>query len=157
MVDNIVHLCVWRVRWQLWHSSSSSSSSCFSLSLYLARACCPGFTNKLGRRYESYSKNILLIYLSPLADLSFLKDEDLLIFPSFCMMMVLGLMPLSTPLFWNIQFKCFSQFPLCLHQCSISGVSVMSSSNFVSIFVHKLEYLNLQQFSERRVVNDGSH
>ena len=44
-------------------------------------------------------KNILLIYLSPLADLSFLKDEDLLIFPSFCMMMVLGLMPLSTPLF----------------------------------------------------------
>ena len=102
-------------------------------------------------------KNILFIYLSPLADLSFRKDEDLLIFPSFCMMMVLGLLPLSTPLFWNIQFKCFSQFPLCLHQCSISGVSVMSSSHFVSIFVHKLEYLNLQQFSERCVVNDGSH
>ena len=38
-------------------------------------------------------KNILFIYLSPLADLSFRKDEDLLIFPSFCMMMVLGLMP----------------------------------------------------------------
>ena len=100
MVDNIVHLCVWRVRWQLWHSGSSSSDSCFSLSLYLARACCPGFTNKLGRRQsECLRQQSHYLYLSPLADLSFLKDEDLLIFPSFCMMMVLGLMPLSTPLF----------------------------------------------------------
>ena len=106
MVDNIVHLCVWRVRWQLWHPSSSSSDSCLSLSLYLARACCPGFTNKLGRRQSKcLRQQSHYLYLSPLADLSFLKDEDLLIFPSFCMIMVLGLMPLSTQLLYSETFN----------------------------------------------------